>query len=282
LADQVPGVPLALVLAVVLAVATAVLVDRRAARRGLDPPGFRHDPRRRLFAVALLTAVFFLGVYTPAVDLAFGVEAPEVDYDDVPWTAVFFMQLIFLAVLGFWYRLGYLGVPGGDAADGWLRRFRLRCRHPLREVGLGLVAGLVAWLVVILAATGTAVVIEGLGGGALLPEEPPAMIVWMAGLPVALRLAIAVAAGVVEEVFFRGFLQTRIGIPFSTALFVLGHLGYGQLFMLLGLTLLSLFYAFLLRWRRNVWPAVAAHFLFDAVQLLVIIPAALELYQRSA
>jgi hypothetical protein len=29
-------------------------------------------------------------------------------------------------------------------------------------------------------------------------------------------------------------------------------------------------------WRQNLWPAIAAHFLFDAVQLLFVIPWGLE------
>ena len=40
-------------------------------------------------------------------------------------------------------------------------------------------------------------------------------------------------ASFAEELFFRGFLQPRVGIPFSTALFVLAHLSYEQPFMLL-------------------------------------------------
>ena len=50
--------------------------------------------------------------------------------------------------------------------------------------------------------------------------------------------------------------------------------------MLVGITLLSLIYALLVRWRQNIWPAIAAHFLFDAVQLLFVIPSALK-YMES-
>jgi len=47
-------------------------------------------------------------------------------------------------------------------------------------------------------------------------------------------------------------------------------------------TLLSLLYGLLTRWRQNIWPAIVAHFLFDAIQLLVVIPAVLELFQPGA
>jgi membrane protease YdiL (CAAX protease family) len=87
---------------------------------------------------------------------------------------------------------------------------------------------------------------------------------------------------VVEEWFFRGFLQPRAGILLSTSLFVLAHFAYGQPFMLVGITILSLIYALLVRWRQNIWPAMAAHALFDGVQLLVVIPGFLKLMQAKA
>ncbi|HEY3492084.1 MAG TPA: CPBP family intramembrane glutamic endopeptidase, partial [Solirubrobacterales bacterium] len=61
-----------------------------------------------------------------------------------------------------------------------------------------------------------------------------------------------------------------------TLLFVFAHFSYGQPFMLIGIATLSLIYAFLVQWRQNIWPAIAAHFLFDAVQLLVVIPTVLK------
>ena len=51
--------------------------------------------------------------------------------------------------------------------------------------------------------------------------------------------------------------------------------------MLIGITLLSLIYGFLVKWRQNLWPAIAAHALFDGVQLLVVVPAALKMLQGT-
>ena len=79
-----------------------------------------------------------------------------------------------------------------------------------------------------------------------------------------------------EETFFRGFLQPRIGILASSLLFVLAHWTYGEPFMLVGVALLSLTYALLTRWRGSVWAAAAAHAVFDGVQLLVLVPLAME------
>lgn len=151
-----------------------------------------------------------------------------------------------------------------------------RAPSPLAEIGFGLVAGFAIWFAVIAALFLIAVVIASLGGERFLPKQAPAMIPWIAGLPVGIRILLSLSAGVVEETFFRGLLQPRVGIAFSTLCFVLAHAAYGQPFMLVGVTLLSLIYAFLVRWRQNLWPAIAAHALFDAVQLLVVIPAALK------
>jgi membrane protease YdiL (CAAX protease family) len=151
-----------------------------------------------------------------------------------------------------------------------------------REVGLGIVLGVAAWVVVLLGVMAVGLGLWALGGEKALPKEPPALVPWIAGLPVLVRMAVSLSAGVVEEGFFRGFLQPRLGILASTGLFVLAHFSYGQPFMLVGIALLSLIYAFLVRWRQNIWPAMAAHALFDGVQLLVVIPGALKLMHGQA
>jgi membrane protease YdiL (CAAX protease family) len=144
-----------------------------------------------------------------------------------------------------------------------------------REVWIGLVLGICAWGLVLVALLAAALAIYAIGGEKALPK-PSAIVPWIASLPVLVRLTVSLSAGFVEEIFFRGFLQPRIGIALSSGFFVLAHLSYGQPFMLLGITLLSLIYAFLVRWRQTIWPAIAAHALFDGIQLLVIIPMAMR------
>lgn len=146
-----------------------------------------------------------------------------------------------------------------------------------REIGLGLLLGIGAWAVVLLAIILIALLLLALGAQDFLPKQPSSLIPFLAGLPFAVRFLLSLSAGVVEEAFFRGFLQPRVGIAVSTILFVLAHAVYGQPFMLVGITLLSLVFAFIVRWRQNIWPAIAAHVLFDAVQLLIIVPQVLKL-----
>jgi membrane protease YdiL (CAAX protease family) len=144
------------------------------------------------------------------------------------------------------------------------------------ELGIGLVAGVGAWAAVLAFMLILGLVLMATGDGAMPGGgEPAPLVAWLAGLPVAWRLGLSLAAGLCEEIFFRGLLQRRIGILASTAIFVLGHVSYGAPLMLVGLTLLSLIYALLARWRGNIWAAVVAHTVFAAVQRLVVIPAAL-------
>ncbi|HVR08600.1 MAG TPA: CPBP family intramembrane glutamic endopeptidase [Thermoanaerobaculia bacterium] len=165
--------------------------------------------------------------------------------------------------------------PREPIAKSFARQFGLVAPSISREVLIGLALGACAWGAVLLALFVAALAIYALGGEKALPK-PSAIVPWIASLPVLVRVMVSLSAGFVEEIFFRGFLQPRIGIALSTGCFVLAHLSYGQPFMLFFIALLSLIYASLVRWRQTIWPTIAAHALFDGVQLLVIIPLAMK------
>lgn len=150
-----------------------------------------------------------------------------------------------------------------------------------REIGLGLLLGVGAWVAVLAGIMAIGLLLYALGAGEALPKQPPALIPFIAALPIGVKILISLSAGFVEEWFFRGFLQPRLGLLLSTVLFALAHFSYGQPFMLIGITLLSLIYGLLVKWRQNIWPAIAAHTLFDAVQLLVVVPGALRLIETQ-
>jgi membrane protease YdiL (CAAX protease family) len=174
---------------------------------------------------------------------------------------------------------------GGQGGEGLARRFAeqfgLVAPDIPREIGLGVLLGIAAWVVVLVGVMAIGMALLKLAGEDAIPKQPPAMVMWIAALPFLVRAAISLSAGIVEEWFFRGFLQPRMGILLSTGLFVLAHFAYGQPFMLIGITLLSLIYALLVRQRQTIWPAMAAHALFDGVQLLVVIPGVLKLMQSQ-
>jgi membrane protease YdiL (CAAX protease family) len=255
-------------------------VDRIAAGRRLDPPGFA-QPWRRWAAGTLVAVVLWVGVFAPLGQLGM---ATEIDYSRLRPAQLFLLHAVFVLCLAGWYVLGFAGAAGPEArpALSWRAQLGLRAAAPGRELGLGLLAGLAAWALVIAALLALAGIVYLIGGEDALPKTPPAAIPWIAGLPAGLRVLLSLSAGAVEETFFRGFLQPRAGILLSTCFFALAHLSYEQPFMLFGVTLLSLLFALLVRWRQSILAAIAAHAAFDAVQLLIVVPWALKMLQGGA
>ena len=262
-----------------LAAIGALAMDQLTQARGLQPPGFR-NPVRRGIAAVVLTFVFWIGIFMALGQLG---RPQEVDFQAIHTVQLFSLHALFVGALLAWFLLAFSGMaPGETLPRLWARQLGFYTPRPLRELAIGGGLGLLVWPALLLVVGMVALFLFLSGGEDLLPTAPPPMIVWIASLPVAVRLGVALSAGVVEEAFFRGFLQPRMGIALSTLLFVLAHLSYDQPFMLVGITLLSLFFAFLTRWRQNIWPAVVAHFLFDGVQLLVVIPWALRQWGAQA
>ncbi len=261
-----------------LALAAAFIVDRLCAAKGLLPPGFA-VPWRRGAALALLAGVFWIGVFAPLGML--GLET-EQDLSGLTVPRLFLLHGILVATLVGWFLLGYAGTARADLGRLFAAQFGLLAPRPAREIGLGLVLGLAIWSLALMVLMAIALLVLAFGGEDALPKSPPALVPWIAALPWGVRLLVSLSAGAVEETFFRGFLQPRAGLLLSTLFFALAHASYGQPFLLVGVTFLSVLYGALVRWRQSIWAAIAAHALFDAVQLLVIVPAALELLGRQA
>ena len=267
-------------LPLVAGAACAWWIDRSTAARGLLPPGFGSAAgeglERRLAAMALLGLVLWIGVFAAVGQVGLPSVMDQIDFERLSPLRLFQMHAVLVATLAIWLTLGYWRCGHGAGAVV-LSQLGLRTRTgqslPV-EVGLGLGAGVVLWAGVLAVVLIAALAVGAAGGFENLPDEAPKMVLWMGSLPVVVRLMVSLSAGVVEEVFFRGFLMPRAGFGLSNVLFVLAHLNYEQPFLLLGVALLSVAFSYLTIWRGNVWPAIAAHFLFDAVQLLVIVPSA--------
>jgi len=271
----------------VLALLAVLAIDYLTWRRGLLPCGFQLPSApgssglipallRRGGALIILWLVLWVGVFEPLGALGLDV---ELDLSQLRAPQLFLLHGLFAFCLVAWYLLGFVGVGSRPraATESWTAQLGWRTRSIGREIGIGLIVGVAAWLAVLGVSVAIGLAIWWLGGEELLPTEPPELIPWIAALPIALRVAISLSAGVAEEAFFRGFLQPRVGIVLSTGLFVLAHASYEQPIMLVGIAFLSLIYGGLVYWRQNIWPAIAAHALFDTIQLLVVIPAALKI-----
>ena len=252
-----------------LAVLFVFYFERASRRRGLEPPGFRHPARRALGLAALA-----LGLAVTAFGPLAAIGRPEpvaTDFARVAGWELFAVHAALVVTTWVWFVSAY-----GGSGERFASQLGFATRRPLAEIGVGLLFGIGAWLVVLAAAWAIAVVVSQLGGEEIVPKRPPAAVAWLVSQSVFLRGSLALSAGVVEETFFRGLLQPRVGLLASTALFALAHLSYGQPFLLVGITMLSLLYGLLVRWRQSLWAAVAAHALFDLVQLLIVVPSVLR------
>lgn len=266
-------------LPMVAGAACAWWIDRSMATRGLLPPGFAGASpaaiRRRVLAMLLLALFLWMGVFFAAGQIGTPSRV-EVDFERLSPLNLFLMHGILVATLAVWMVLGYWRC-GHDAGTVIMSQLGLRTRTGQAiptEIGIGLGAGVVLWGGVLALVMLSALIVGAVGGFENLPNEAPEIVLWMGSLPVLLRLMVSLSAGVVEEVFFRGFLMPRAGFGLSNVLFVLAHINYEQPFMLLGVALLSVGFSYLTIWRGNIWPAIAAHFLFDAIQLLILVPTA--------
>jgi len=137
----------------------------------------------------------------------------------------------------------------------------------------GFAIGLGGWIVTIVMIITFALILKAAG---LFPDkmQPPALIAYMAHIAWWKKALVVLSAMTVEEAFFRGFLQKRIGLIASTLLFAVAHAGYGQPMLLVGVTFISLIIGTTFYRTKNLIPGIIAHGVFDAVQLFVIIPIA--------
>jgi membrane protease YdiL (CAAX protease family) len=302
---------------VVLALAAAGFLDRSMVSRRLLPPGFERSPLRRAGGFTVVALLFWIGVFFPLSQIGLKVETDMSQVGAPDLFLLHILMLLTLGtwfLLGFGGVRTAPPVPivpaaplapgegpaeaggpaereGGEVAFGipvipvvepslgrrFAQQMGLVAPSIPRELGLGIGLGFGAWAAVLAFMALVALGLYLAGSSAADTRELPAMIPWLAGQPLYLRIALCLSAGFVEELFFRGFLQPRIGIYASSALFVLAHLSYGQPLMLVGIAALSLIYGYLVRWRQSLWAAIAAHSLFDGIQLLILVPLVLKL-----
>ena len=96
---------------------------------------------------------------------------------------------------------------------------------------------------------------------------------------------LALLIGIYEELFFRGFLMTRlrratgswtIAVLLSTALFAALHALDQELAALVPITILSIIFSLVTIWRHSILPAIVGHWLFNLSQFLYLYYAAGE------
>jgi membrane protease YdiL (CAAX protease family) len=218
-----------------------------------------------------IAAYVWLGLFLLALTLlivASSLAPPSAkDLARVPFYSLFTLHAILVVFLaGWWLMTGRPSLP---------RFFNIQTAHPGEAVMTGLAVGVGGWIVTIVFALIIALILQATG---LLPKnpQPSATIAWMASLPLWKKIMIVLSAMTVEEAFFRGWLQKRVGLIASTLLFALAHAGLGQPFLLIGVAIISLIIGFTFYRTKDLVPGIIAHGVFDAVQLFVVIPIAFK------
>lgn len=257
---------LPLVLAAVVWLAVIVLNERG----GLLSIDRFASPAIKILAYLWLGGLLFLLV---ALVTSSSLHTPTArQLSGTPFYQLFLLHAILIVFLIGWWLLTQMP-PIGEFLN-------IRRQHAGEAVMTGFAVGFGGWIFTL----GVALIIGLLLTAAgLIPKnpQPSPMIGWMAALPLWKKILIVLSAMTVEEAFFRGWLQKRIGLIASTVLFALAHSGLGQPLLLIGVAVISLIIGFTFYRTRNLIPGVIAHGVFDAVQLFVIIPVVFKMTGMS-
>lgn len=215
----------------------------------------------------------WLLVYVLTALVAQSTAAGGIDPAAISFWSLFTLHLLLVVFLvGWWLMAGrppvtrFLNLQRGNVGESLL---------------LGVVVGVAGWLVTIAIAIAVGLALRAAG---LMPEDaqPSPVIPWMAALPLWKKAMIVFSAMTVEEAFFRGWLQKRVGLVLSTILFAISHAGYGQPLLLIGVTVVSLIIGITFYRTRNLWPCIVAHGVFDAIQLFILVPTLLKFTGQAA
>jgi hypothetical protein len=228
--------------------------------------GFTH-PGRRGLAMGLLAGVLLL---TVAIPFAGGLAGAQPETKDLSVVSIFVVHIILAAFLVSYYLL--------SGRRSILDFLRLRSRRPIPDLGAGLLVGSLGWLLTLAAAAGFVGLWFALRGPGALPTsaETSPLIVWLVSQSVGIRIGIVLSAMTIEELFFRSFLQTRVGAVAATLMFTAAHGAYGEPLGLVGILVISTVLSIAFGIFGNVLPCIIAHGTFDAIQMFVFIPLALK------
>ncbi len=224
----------------------------------------------RFAAYTLLVGLFVF--VTALVAVASMKPATAEDLATMPFWSLFTMHAILLVFLVCWWLVA--GRPN------LLRFFNLKRENAGEEALAGVAIGVGGWVLTVSVAMVIGLLIQAFGN-IDEPLHPPAAIPWMAALPWFKKLLIVFSAMTFEELFFRGWLQKRVGLLASTAAFVIAHAGFGEPLMFIGITVVSLVIGYVFYRTKSLLPCIIAHGVFDAIQLFIVIPVALQLLPKT-
>jgi membrane protease YdiL (CAAX protease family) len=224
---------------------------------------------RQLAALGAFWAVLVACVFYPTVSPG---DAAHIDPETLWFPSIFTGQVVLGGFLLIWWLLAratplrtFLRLEGAKTDDVWF----------------GLTVGALGWGLAIATSALVALVLIAVGYDATAqnaaePFQVPEVLLWLTALPVWRKLIVVAVAMTVEEAFYRAFLQIRLGWALSSVLFALSHGGYGLPTLTASVFAVSLAIGWAMRRRGNLLPCIVAHGVFDAVQLLIVMPIAVR------
>lgn len=255
-----------LLLAFLLSIAFCAVLSVGGVRPYVDE--FR-SPLRQAVGGLLFVAILTVVVFAPVTSYG---NLSSVDLDAMGVGELLFGHVILSVFLLLWW------VMRGDVT---LARFLSLSRQDLlAKLARGVGTGCRGWVTTILVMM-CVVSLVGQTDAAPDPATVPEVMPWMAKLSWPQKALIVTAAMTVEEAFFRAFLQARLGLLLSSMLFALGHFSYGMPFMIVGVLTISLVIGRTFARGGDLLPCIIAHGVFDAVQLFVVLPYAVEMLESG-
>jgi membrane protease YdiL (CAAX protease family) len=224
---------------------------------------------RQTIAAFLLIGILAIVVFYPVT--SFG-EAEDIDLEMLWFPSLLTGHVVLTVFLLLWWRLR------GDVSLAVF--LHLSGRGVWEKIRRGVVIGCGGWVLTVMV-TGAAAAAMAATGRMSGPDAVPPIMVWLAHLPILYKLIIVGAAMTVEEAFFRGFLQPRVGLVASSLLFAMSHFSYGLPFMIVGVFTISLVIGRTLARTGDLLPCIVAHGVFDGVQLLIILPWAVHMWSAG-
>lgn len=158
----------------------------------------------------------------------------------------------------------YVGVVHGRGPQDTLRRLGLHRENLERALGEGVVATLAVFALLIIAGL-------LLQTADVTPDENDRALAIARSITILGAVGISIGAAVGEEIFFRGFLQPRIGIIGQALVFGLAHLNYVNVSEVVVTTALALLFGVLYKRTGNLMAPMVTHFLFNLIMLVAAI-----------
>lgn len=213
--------------------------------------------------ILIAATLFFVLGYGSLVDGAFAYESQVLrgkEPEPLSGDAIFqglILNIIVLVLPPFFY----VAFVNGGGPAGALRALGIKAEGASRALAVGAMS---AFGVLVLIAVGSYAV-QGLNVS--IPENQRALEI-AKGVTVLGALGLAIGSAVSEEIFFRGFLQPRVGYLGQAALFALAHLSYLNVLEIVVVFTLALVFGAIYKRTGNLLAPIAGHFTFNLLMLL--------------